>query len=198
MSRRLRTRLVSEKAHCPSSLWRVRTTLMVPRSRRCPASRGRGIHWAHSGSEGHRKEARLWGMRCSPEKRSSLLCRQHRHFSALLTWKFNSLRGIIEEQLPTYCLPNCSPQNCMCVSNRSCREFPLDHDLICGLDFKRRERGQDSCTDCWTDVSTQHGYVVAVCLCADSRFHGRFHPVIQEFVHCDLETFYTAGQVSFV
>jgi hypothetical protein len=165
-----------------------------------PFSRAASILAAasHSSGQGYSKNAPLWGMRCSPEKRSSLLCRQHRHFSALLTRKFNSLRGIIEEQLPTYRLPNCSPQNCMCVSNRSCREFPVDHDLICGLDFKRRERVQDSCTDCWTDVSTQHGCVVAVCLCADFRFHGRFQPVIQEFAHCDLETLYTAGQVSFV
>src|SRR4051812_979773 len=126
-------------------------------------------------------------MRCCPEKRSSLLCRQHRHFSALLTRKLNALRWIVEEQLPTYCLPNCSAQNCMCVSNRSCRKFPLDHNLICGLDFKRRERGYDSCTDGWTDVSTQHGCVVAVSLRPDFRSHCRFQPVIQEFVYCDLK-----------
>src|SRR5258708_23547875 len=137
-------------------------------------------------------------MRCSSKKRPSLLSIQHGHFFTLLTRKLNSLRRICGEELPTYRLPNCRPQNGMRVSNGSCREFPVDHDLICGLDFKRRERGQDSCTDCWTDVSTQHGCVVAVCLCADFRFHGRFQPVIQEFVHCDLEALDTPRQVSFV
>src|SRR5580704_12645145 len=63
-----------------------------------PPAEGEVFARAHSGSEGYSKKARLWGMRCSPEKRSSLLCRQHRHFSALLTRKFNSQRGIIEEQ----------------------------------------------------------------------------------------------------
>src|SRR5260370_41391331 len=84
----------------------------------------------------------------------------------------------------------------MRVSNRPCREFPVDHDLICGLDFKRRERGQHSCPDCWTDVSTQHGCVVAVRFLADFGVDSGFQPVIQEFVYCDLKPFDTTGQVT--
>jgi hypothetical protein len=100
--------------------------------------------------------------------------------------------------MPTDRLPHCDPQNGMRVSNRPCREFSLDHDLICGLDFKRRERGQDSCANCRTDVSAQHGRVIAVCFPADFWFDGRFQPVIQEFVYGDLKPFDASGQVSFV
>jgi transposase len=63
-----------------------------------PPAEGEIFARAHSSGQGYSENAPLWGMRCSPEKRSSLLCRQHRHFSALLTRKFNSQRGIIEEQ----------------------------------------------------------------------------------------------------
>src|ERR1039458_8796891 len=163
-----------------------------------PPAEGEVFAGAHSGSEGHSKKARLWGMRCSPEKRSSLLCRQHRHFSALLTRKGNSLRWIAEEQLPTYSLPDCSTQNGMRASNRPCREFPVDHALICGPDFKRRECGQHSCANCRTDVSAQHGRVVAVRFPSDFWFDGRFQPVIQEFVYGDLKPFDAAGQVAFM
>src|SRR5258707_11355988 len=84
----------------------------------------------------------------------------------------------------------------MRVSNRPCREFSVDHDLICCLDFKRRERSQDSCADCWTDVSAQHGCVVAIRLCPDFRPHGRFEPMIQEFTYGDLKPFDATGQVA--
>lgn len=46
---------------------------------------------------------------------------------------------IREQQLPTYCLPDCSSQNGMRVANGACRQFPIDHNLICRLDLERRE-----------------------------------------------------------
>ena len=85
------------------------------------------------------KEASMWRQRRRLEKRSSLLCRQHRHFSTLRTWKLNSLRRICEEQLPTNGLPDCSTQDGVCGSDCPCREFSIDHRLISGLDLKRRE-----------------------------------------------------------
>ena len=99
--------------------------------------------------------------------------------------------------------PACLSPNCECRQEPKTRAWLLS--LIGNSNCRRsggmivaHQQGQDSCTDCWTDVSTQHGCVVAVCLCADFGFHGCFQPVIQEFVHCDVETLYTAGQVSFV
>jgi len=108
----------------------------------------------------------------------------------LLTRELNSLRRICEEQLPTYSLPDCSTQNGMRVSNRP---FPVDHALICGLDFNRRDRGQHSCANRRTDVSPQHGRVVAVRFLSDFWFDSRFQPVIQEFVYGDLKPFDAAG-----
>jgi hypothetical protein len=163
-----------------------------------PPAKAELLTRAHASCKGHGKEASMWRQRRRLEKRPSLLCRQHRHFSTLRTWKLNPLCRIREEQLPTNGLPDCGPQNGVCVSNRPCLEFPVDHDLICGLDFKRRERGQDLCTNCRTDVSTQHGCVVAVRLCPDSRSHGSVQPMIQEFIDRDLQPCNATGEIAFM
>src|ERR1700722_6191017 len=102
-TRRLRTCFVSAKVHWPSFLWRVRTTLMVPRSQ--SMSRQQRARYSLGRIPVVRATAKMHPCgECDvvPEKQSSLLCRQHRHFSALLTRKYNCQRGIIEEQLPTY------------------------------------------------------------------------------------------------
>ncbi len=100
-TRRLQIRFVSSKVHRPSFLCRLRFVQTPDDTNRSTLpidilpTESQVFAGAHSGSQCQCEDAHLRSLRCNPQKRPSLFCRQYAHFSTLLTRKLNSLRWVI-------------------------------------------------------------------------------------------------------